>query len=122
MVDRLFGEDHDLSILANQVTIRKHFEHADFMWAALDCSDKSRIREIPVEHAASHSLPAPLRSEEFPMGLPDLQGHDKERISASNDAAEFVLGELRLLQTRGGASGRENPSNNYTGTRQQKCR
>ena len=118
-VDRLFGEDHDLSILANQVTIRKQFRHADFVWAALDCSDKSRIREIPVKHARENSLPAPLRSEEFPMGLPDLQGHDRERVTASNDTAEFVLGELRLLQTRGGASGRDNPSNSihwYTPT------
>ena len=121
-VDMLFGEDHDLSKLSNQVTIREHFKHADFVWAALDCSDKARIREIPSKHAGSKSLPSPLRSEEFPMGLPDLQGYDKDRVTASNDAAEFILGELRLLQTRGGASGRENPANSrhwYTPTEMQ---
>ena len=48
----LFGEDHThLSKLSNQVTIRKQFRYADFVWAALDFSDKSRIREIPVKHA-----------------------------------------------------------------------
>ena len=118
-VDFLFGEEHDLSKLSNQVTIREQFKHADFISAALDCSDKSRIREIPVNRANSRSMPSPLRSEEFPMGMPELQGYNKERVAASNDAAEFILGELRLLQTRGGASGRENPANSihwYTPT------
>lgn len=118
-IDLLFGRSHDLSNLSNQVTIREQFRHADFVWAALDCSDKSRVREIPGQHASSNSLPTPLRSEEFPMGLPDLQGHDKQSVTASNDASEFILGELRLLQTRGGASGRENPANSihwYTPT------
>jgi len=123
-IDLLFGQDHDLSDLSNQVTIRDHFQHADFAWAALDCSDKSRIREIPeVQYKRNprtgNTLPTPLRSEKFPMGLPDLQGYDKERVAASNEASEFILGELRLLQTRGGASGRENPSNSihwYTPT------
>ena len=85
----------------------------------LDRSDEARISEIPSKHTGSKSLPSPLRSEEFPMGSPDLQGYDKDRVTASNDAAEFILGELRLLQNRGGASGRENPANSihwYTPT------
>ena len=45
------------------------------------------------------------------MGVPEPQGHNKERVAASNSAAEFVLGELRLHQSRGGTSGRENPAN-----------
>ena len=110
-VDLLFGGEHDLSKLHNQVMIRKQLRHADFIWAALDCSEKSRISEIPVEHSHNRAMPLPLRSEEFPMGMPELQGYDKERVAAINDAAEFILGGLRLLQTRGGASGRENPAN-----------
>ena len=42
-VDLLFGKDHDLSKLENQEVIRKRLKGADFIWAALDCSDKSRI-------------------------------------------------------------------------------
>ena len=110
-VDYLFGEEHDLSKPDNQETIRRKLKHADFIWAALDCSDKSRIREIPRKHANGKAMPSPLRSEEYPMGLPGLQGHDKERVAASNAAAEFILGELRLHQSKGGASGRENPAN-----------
>jgi hypothetical protein len=64
-------------------------------------------------------MPAPLRTEEFPMGVPELQGRDKERVASSNSASEFILGELRLHQSRGGTSGRENPANSlhwYTPT------
>ncbi len=118
-VDLLFGKEHDLSKLDNQETIRRRLKQADFIWAALDCSDKSRIREIPRKHADGRAMPSPLRSVEFPMGVPELQGHNKERVAASNSAAEFILGELRLHQSRGGTSGRENPANSlhwYTPT------
>ena len=73
-VDLLFGEEHDLSKPPNQVTIRKQLRHVDFIWSALDCSDKSRIREIPVKDSHNRAMPLPLRSEEFPMGMPELQG------------------------------------------------
>ncbi len=118
-VDLLFGEGHDLSKLNNQEKIKGHLKLADFIWAALDCSDKTRIREIPRKHADGRAMPSPLRSVEFPMGVPELQGHDKERVAASNAAAEFILGELRLHQSRGGCSGKENPANSlhwYTPT------
>jgi len=111
VVDLLFGEEHDLSKLDNQEKIRRQFKQADFVWAALDCSDKTRAREIPRKHADGRAMPSPLRTEEHPMGVPELQGHDKQRVAASNAAAEFVLGELRLHQSRGGCSGRENPAN-----------
>ena len=118
-VDLLFGEEHDLSKLDNQEAIRRHLKRADFIWAAIDCSDKTRIREIPRKHADGRAMPLPLRSKEFPMGVPELQGHDKERVAASNAASEFILGELRLHQSRGGCSGRESPANSlhwYTPT------
>jgi len=31
------------------------------------------------------------------MGLPGIQGHDKERVAANNAAAESVLGESRCI-------------------------
>ena len=118
-LDILFGDEHDLSKLDNQVRIRQQLKQADFIWAALDCSDKTRIREIKRKHADGRPMPSPLRSVEYPMGLPDLQGHNKERVASSNAAAEWILGELRLHQSRGGCSGRENPANSlhwYTPT------
>ena len=82
----------------------------DFIWAALDCSTKTRCRNIPSK-IPGRNLPPPLRSDEHPMGLPGLQGSDKERVTTDNAAAEFVLAELKMHQDRGGGSGRENPAN-----------
>ena len=69
-IDLLFGENHDLSNISNQMSMRKQFTQADFICAAIDCSDKSRIREIPIKQADRKFMPGPVRSEEFPMGLP----------------------------------------------------
>ena len=46
--------------------------------------------------------------------------HDKESMAASNAAAEFVLGELRLHQSRVDCSGMENPANSLHCTHLQK--
>ena len=45
------------------------------------------------------------------MGLPSLEGPNKDKVVRDNLAAEFVLAELKLHQAAGGASGRENPWN-----------
>jgi len=37
----LLGKEHDLSKLDNQGTMRRRLKQADFIWAALDFSDKS---------------------------------------------------------------------------------
>ena len=39
--DLLFEEEHDLPKLDNQEKIRRQLKQADFIWAALDCSDKT---------------------------------------------------------------------------------
>ena len=111
VVDRVFGAEHNLADPQVQVEVQGILRGADFIWAALDCSTKSRVRDIPRRFADGREMPAPLRSETHPMGLPGLQGRDKERVTNDNEAAEFVLGELRMHQERGGASGRENPAN-----------
>ena len=119
-IDLLFGEQYDLSKLENQEKVREHLKQADFIWAALDCSTETRCREIPRKHADGKSMLSPLRSQEYPMGMPELQGHDKKRVAADNTAAEFVLGELRLHQSKGGGSGKRTQLTACTGTRLQK--
>ena len=109
-IDRLFGEHHDISDITVQAELHEHFKEADFMWAAIDCSTKTMARTIPSKIQGKR-LPPPLRSHEYPMGLPGLQGSDKERVTTDNDASEFVLSELKLHQARSGVSGRENPQN-----------
>ena len=110
-VDRHFGEDHDLSHSKVQADVRIRISQADFVWAALDCSTKTRCREIPRRHPDGRPMPSPLRSNDYPMGLPGLQGADKKRVDSDNAAAEFILAELQVHQLKGGASGRENPAN-----------
>ncbi len=108
--DLLFSKEHDLLKLDKQEVIRKHPKQADFIWAAMDCSDEKSIREIPRKHVDGRPMPRPLWSEDFPMGIPELQGRDKERVAASNAASEFILGESKLHQSTGGCSGRKNPA------------
>jgi len=64
-VDLLFGEEHDISKPSNQVTIKKQFMHTDFIWAAIDCSVKSRIRKTPVERCLTVCVGRRIRR--FPL-------------------------------------------------------
>jgi hypothetical protein len=115
----LSGKEHDLSKPDNQEAIRRYLKQADFTWAAIDRSGKARVGEIPRKHADGKVIPLPLRSEEFPMGVPELQGHDRVGVAASKTASELIPGELRLHQSKGGCSGRQNPASNlrwYTPT------
>ena len=45
-------------------------------------------KEIPRRNASNKAMPPPWRSEKFPMSVPELQGYNKERVAASNAAAE----------------------------------
>ena len=110
-LDKLLDKEHDLSVTRCQRMVHDVLAVVDLIWAALDCSTKSRARERLGWFADGRKMPSPLRSDEFPMGLPSLEGADKARVEADNAAAEFVLGEIRLHQSRGGASVRENPLN-----------
>ena len=85
-IDRIFGEHHDLSDTSVQMELHNMLPEAAFVWAALDCSTKSRCREIPSRIPGKH-LPPPLRSDDHPMGLPGLHGSDKERVTTDNAAA-----------------------------------
>ena len=66
-------------------------------------------REIPRKFEDGRPCPAPLRSEQYPDGLPTLQGRDLQRVHTDNQACEFILEEIRLLAERGGGSVREKP-------------
>ena len=86
-IDYLIDRNQDIADTTFQKELHANLKEATFVAAALDCSCKSRVREIP------RALP-----RAFPMGLPGLKGHDKERVDRDNDAAEFFLGERQLLQ------------------------
>eukprot|EP00435_Cladocopium_sp_Y103_P012524 s4507_g3.t1 len=48
----------------------------------IPCGTCSRAREIPIEGEAN--APKPLRSPEFPEGLPNLEPRDQERVDLAN--------------------------------------
>eukprot|EP00435_Cladocopium_sp_Y103_P021191 s84_g5.t1 len=110
-VDWLLDASHDLSDPRRQASLHDQLQSVCFIAAALDCSTKSRAREIPRDFGDGRPPPRPLRSEQHPLGLPELTGAQKERVSKDNAAAHFVLEEIDLVVDRGGASVRENPFN-----------
>ena len=105
-VDWLLDKTHDLSDSRRQASLHDQLQSVCFIAAALDCSTKSRAREIPRTFQDGRPAPKPLRSEKFPEGLPDLP---PQRVESDNIACDFVLQEIEELAQRGGTSLRENP-------------
>eukprot|EP00435_Cladocopium_sp_Y103_P052496 s1353_g16.t1 len=82
-VDWLWDASHDLSDPRRQASLHDQLQSVCFIAAALNCSTKSRAREIPRDFG---------------------DGAQKERMSKDNAAAQFVLEEIDLVVDRGGAS------------------
>ena len=81
--------------------------------AAIDCSTKSRIREIPLPGAKR--APKPLRSQVLPRGLRSIRGRDAERIAADITCSDFLFATQHVLRAHGrGPCGRI-PAIVYTG-------
>ena len=108
-VDWLLDPSHDLSHPLRQASLHDQLQAVCFMSVAMDCSTKSRAREIPRQFADGRPAPKPLRSEQHPEGLPNLSAANAERVRVDNQACHFVLEEVKQLAARGGASVRENP-------------
>ena len=75
-----------------QLSALVHEERARLAWIhfAPACGTASRARERPLPHLEAQGYPVaqPLRSPEFPLGLPNLQGVDKERVAKANKTYE----------------------------------
>ena len=65
--------------------LRAHF--------APSCGTASRSRERPLKkfEAMGFSVPKPLRSDAFPLGLPNLQGLDREKVSIANETYKAMI-------------------------------
>ena len=108
-VDWLLDPSHDLADIRRQESLHSQLQSVCFIAAALDCSTKSRAREIPRTFQEGRPAPKPLRSEDWPEGLPNLPVHQAKRVQDDNAACDFVLQEIMELAQRGGTSLRENP-------------
>ena len=108
-MDWLLDAGHDLANPLRQESLAHQLKEVDFIGAAMDCSTKSRAREIPRTFDDGRPAPQPLRSVEFPEGLPNLNPSDQARVHTDNVACKFLLEQIQSLADRGGASVRENP-------------
>lgn len=69
-MDWLLDDSHDLANPLRQASLAAQLEEVDFIGAAMDCSTKSRDREIPRQFDDGRPAPQPLRSIEFPEASP----------------------------------------------------
>ena len=108
--DKLIDPNHDLTIKEHRDELAKQCHHVTLITAALPCDTKTRIREILRFFPDGRPTASPLRSEEYPEGLPQLRGADKKRVDEDNLITDFIL-ELQQQQAhRDLAAIRENPT------------
>ena len=84
--------------------------HAHF---APSCGTASRARGRPIPGQDPKSGPQPLRSDEFPNGLPTLSPSERERVSKANESYKFTIRLIRKLITLGISVSVENPKNSF---------
>ena len=87
-VDILFGSEFDLTLAATHDAVSHTLPHVDVVSCAMDCSTKSRIREIPMP--GRHS-PKPLRSSTHPRGAPGLTQQAAERVTRDKMSVQTLL-------------------------------
>ena len=109
-VDWLLDPSHDLADERRQQSLSCQLEEVIVIAAVIDCSTKSRAREIPRRFEDGRPAPGPFRSEVYPDGLPTLSGRDAKRVDIDSKACNYVLKEIQKLRGRGGGSVRENPA------------
>ena len=104
---------HDLADEKRQELLSGQLEEVIFIAATIDCSTKSRAREIPRRFEDGHRAPGPLRWEAYPDGLPNLPTREAKRVEIDNKACDYVLRETQQLRDRGGGCVRENPAMSF---------
>ena len=101
-VDHTHNRFHPLAHICNlDLTLKSSWEflhyvvrnfQACFVHAAPPCGTCSRAREI---HLGGSKQPRPLRSSEYPHGLPHLSADEQTRVDAANSIysqlSEFLL-------------------------------
>ena len=97
-----------LMLSCSKQAIGKVLPECHLVSAAIDCSTKSRVREIKLSGGRG---PRPLRSTQFPRGLPQLAVHEASRVASDNACSDFLLAVQHVLAEHGRGAFRENPSN-----------
>jgi hypothetical protein len=82
----------------------------EVLTSAPPCGTASRARDIPIPGKLA---PRPLRSEEWPGGLPDLCPEDKSRVEKANLVYDAVFILVRAMLQQGRSVLIENPLRSY---------
>ena len=97
-----------MEILSSKRLLALHF--------GLPCGTASKARDRPVPQELQRRgvpSPAPLRSAEYPLGIPGLSGLNKTKVEKANQLYSFTLRILISLEGRQIAISIENPFGGY---------
>ena len=99
----------DLEKEENLLMILEWIKHPKcrYVHLGVPCGTASRAREIPIEGGG----PEPMRSPEFPDGLPNLRHRDKERVRKANLVYAAACRLILACHETGTAWTLENPTN-----------
>ena len=108
----------DLTTEAGQRVVREVLQSGRLLYchAAPPCGTASRARDRPVRahlRARGAPSPVPLRSEEFPAGLPNLSGENLARVKSANQVYNFIAAFMEECHAMGVAWSVENPKRSY---------
>ena len=103
----------DMSCRSQVDILRKLLDQGQVavIWAAVPCGTCSRAREIHLP--GKKRQPKPLRSAEFPGGLPDLGPDDAARVKKANEIYDAVAELLQDAINRGIYVVVENPRGSW---------
>ncbi|CAE7267150.1 unnamed protein product [Symbiodinium sp. CCMP2592] len=85
----------DLRDHEQQERLWVELRRVDAVWLAPPCGTSSSARSIPLGN--SKHGPKPLRSKEFPDGLPTLADVDRDRVDSANLLYDFTAKVFRVL-------------------------
>ena len=111
----------DLADAAVQQEVLDSRSRVDARVAGICCKTLTRAREKPIPGCSRP--PVPLRSAEFPDGIPDQNGKLPARICRANEAADFTMELMDQCEDEFGAAGViENPGNSWLWRREKAIR
>ena len=83
------------------------------IWLAPPCGTASKAKDIPAFDHQGNPISLPLRSRDFPDGLPDLPPHQQSRVLAANTLYSLVAKIICLCEDLRIPCVLENPGNSY---------
>ena len=100
---------HDQALLLDLIRHQQPF----LVWMAPPCGTASRAKNIPVHNKSGQAFSCPLRSDDFPDGLPDLSGINLDRVLHANSLYELCDRLAALCDLIGIYWVLENPYDSY---------